>query len=204
MDQLNEEAMVSTPEQEALIEQAIAHVTAGELDEGRTLLEQVLEQDPMNDQAWVWLSGCVEGEMQRRICLQQALRANPNNQVALDGMQLLDGELVQAPEAPPTLLESRLTAIGMGDEVPATEPASDVAPPPAPEEAVAAAAVAPEPTEAIEPAPTDLVEEPVEETDKKSGRGRIVLLVVALLLLCALVCALVGTQVVPTLLEMLP
>ena len=120
MDRLNEEAMVSTPEQEALIEQAIAHVNAGELEEGRALLEQVLEQDPMNDRAWVWLSGCVEGEMQRRICLQQALRANPNNQAALDGMQLLDGELVQAAEAPPTLLESRLSAIGMGDEVTAT------------------------------------------------------------------------------------
>jgi hypothetical protein len=203
MDQFNEEAMVSTPEQEALMEQAIAHVIAGELDEGRTLLEQVLEQDPMNDRAWVWLSGCVEGEMQRRICLQQALRANPNNQAALDGMQLLDGELVQAPEAPPTLLESRLTAIGMGDEVTATESIADVAPPPAPEEAATAAA-AREPTEAIAPAPADLVEEPVEETGKKPGRGRIVLLVVALLLLCALVCALVGTQVVPSLLEMLP
>lgn len=195
--------MVSTPEQEALIEQAIAHVNAGELEEGRALLEQVLEQDPMNDRAWVWLSGCVEGEMQRRICLQQALRANPNNQAALDGMQLLDGELVQAAEAPPTLLESRLSAIGMGDEVTATEPVSDVAPPPAPEEAAAAAA-APEPTEAIAPAPTDLVEEPVEETGKKSGRGRIVLLVVALLLLCAIVCALVSTQVAPTLLELVP
>jgi hypothetical protein len=203
MDRLNEEAMVSTPEQEALIEQAIAHVNAGELEEGRALLEQVLEQDPMNDRAWVWLSGCVEGEMQRRICLQQALRANPNNQAALDGMQLLDGELVQAAEAPPTLLESRLSAIGMGDEVTATEPVSDVAAPPAPEEAAAAAA-APEPTEAIAPAPTDLVEEPVEETGKKSGRGRIVLLVVALLLLCAIVCALVSTQVAPTLLELVP
>jgi hypothetical protein len=204
MDQLNEEAMVSTPEQESLIEQAIAHVNAGDLEEGRTLLEQVLEQDPMNDRAWVWLSGCVEGEMQRRICLQQALRANPNNQAALDGMQLLDGDLVQAPEAPPTLLESRLTAIGMGDEVPDTEPVSDVVPPPAPEEAAAAAAAVPEAAEAIALAPADLVEEPVQEAGKKSGRGRILLLVVALLLLCALVCALVGTQVVPTLLQMLP
>lgn len=198
--------MVSTPEQETLIEQAIARVNAGELEEGRALLEQVLEQDPMNDRAWVWLSGCVEGEMQRRICLQQALRANPNNQAALDGMQLLDGELVQAAEVPPTLLETRLSAIGMGegDEVTATEPVSDVAaPPPAPEEAAAAAA-APEPTEAIAPAPTDLIEEPVEETGKKPGRGRIVLLVVALLLLCAIVCALVSTQVAPTLLELVP
>jgi hypothetical protein len=104
---------LSTPELEALLEQAIDHVNAGELEQGRAQLERVLEQDPKNDQAWVWLSGCVEEPMQRRICLQQALSANPNNQAALDGMEVLNGKLVQASEVPPSLLESRLSAIGM-------------------------------------------------------------------------------------------
>ena len=40
---------MSTPELEALIEEAIAHVNAGDMEQGRTLLEQVLEQDPKND-----------------------------------------------------------------------------------------------------------------------------------------------------------
>jgi hypothetical protein len=91
-------------------------VNAGRLDEGRALLEKVLEKDPRNDQAWVWLSGCVEEPHQRRICLQQALRANPNNQAALDGMKVLDGELVQVTSAGPSLLETRLAAIGMSNK----------------------------------------------------------------------------------------
>ncbi len=139
---------MSTPELEALLEQAIAHVNAGELEQGRALLERVLEQDPKNDRAWVWLSGCVEDPRQRRICLQQALNANPNNQAALDGMQVLEGNLVQASQVPPSLLESRLSAIGMGDQV---APASSPPPPPAPE----ATAVSP-----VAPMPAEFVEEP--------------------------------------------
>jgi ferric-dicitrate binding protein FerR (iron transport regulator) len=183
--------VVSTPELEALIEEAIAHVNAGDMEQGRVLLERVLEQDPKNDRAWVWLSGCVEDPRQRSICLQQALNANPNNQAALEGMQVLEGDLVPASEVPPSLLESRLSAIGMGDEVGAPEST-----PPAPESDVTSPA-APELTELAEEPATD---EPVE----KPRRGRIILLVAVLLLLCLIVCALVGTQVVPVLLETVP
>ncbi len=119
-----------------LLEEAMARVNAGELSQGRALLERALEQDPHNDQAWVWLSGCVEDPRQRRICLEQALNVNPDNQAALDGMQVLDGQLVQVASAEPTLLERRLTAIGMGEgEADAGEQDADAAlleSPPAP------------------------------------------------------------------------
>ena len=179
---------MSTPELEALIEEAIANVNAGELGQGRALLEQVLEQDPKNDRAWVWLSGCVEDPRQRRICLQQALNANPDNQAALEGMQVLEGELVQASEVPPSLLESRLSAIGMGDEVEAPEST-----PPTPEPDVAAPP---------EPELTELAEEPAtDETVESPRRGRAILLVAVVLFLFLIVCVLVATQVVPALLE---
>jgi hypothetical protein len=163
--------VVSTPELEALIEEAIAHVNAGDMEQGRVLLERVLEQDPKNDRAWVWLSGCVE---------------DPS-----EGMQVLEGDLVPASEVPPSLLESRLSAIGMGDDVEAREST-----PPTPDSDVTSPA-APELTELAEQPTTD---EPVE----KPRRGRIILLVAVLLLLCLIVCALVGTQVVPVLLETVP
>jgi tetratricopeptide (TPR) repeat protein len=192
------EAAVSTPELEALLEEAIAHVNAGDTEQGRDLLEQVLGQDPKNDRAWVWMSGCVEDPRQRQICLQQALNANPNNQAALDGLQVLEGELVQASEIPPSLLESRLSAIGMGDQVEA--PAS---PPATHEAAPSLDPVAP--TAPDEWAETELVEEPAtDEAVEKPRRGRIILLVAVVLLLCVIVCALVGTQVVPVLLETVP
>lgn len=183
---------MSTPELEALIEEAIVHVNAGETEQGRALLERVLEQDPNNDRAWVWMSGCVEGAQQRRICLQQALNANPNNQAALEGLQVLEGELVQASQTPPSLLESRLSAIGMGDQVaPSSPPPESPAPPPE------AAAVYPAP-----PAPSELVEEPAtDEALEAPRRGRAILLVAVVLLLFVIVCALVVGLVVPPLLQ---
>ncbi|MGC8880341.1 MAG: tetratricopeptide repeat protein [Anaerolineae bacterium] len=108
---------MSASDSEALLKQAMAAVNAGDLTKGRALLEQILEKDPQNDWAWVWLSGCVEDPLQRRICLQQALKANPNNPAALDGMKVLDGELVQVSSTTPSLLESRLAAIGIGEPV---------------------------------------------------------------------------------------
>ena len=106
---------MSQSDVDELFEEAMARVNAGELSQGRALLERTLEQDPNNDRAWVWLSGCVEDPRQRRICLEQALIVNPDNQAALDGMKVLDGQLVQVTAAEPTLLERRLTAIGMGE-----------------------------------------------------------------------------------------
>jgi len=183
---------VSTPESEALLEEAVAYVNAGKFERGRALLERVLEQDPKNDRAWVWLSGCVEDPRQRRICLQQALNANPNSQAALDGMQVLEGKLVPASQAPPSLLESRLSAIGMGTQVTPGGP-----PPVSPSAWPETATVSP-----VAPARARLVEEPgAGMAQEKPRRGRIVLLVAVVLLLFVVVCALVASQVLPILLE---
>ncbi len=180
---------MSTPEIEQLLKRAVTHVNAGELGQGRALLEKILEQDSKNDRAWVWLSGCVDNPMQRRICLQQALSANPNNQAALDGMKVLDGELAQAPVSQPSLLESRLSAIGMGGSA-VSMPAPTIAPPPSPE-AMAAAPVAP---------PQAGGEEAPAESGKKPRTLRIVLLVAVVLIIFCVVCGLVFNFVIPSLL----
>jgi len=172
---------------EQLLDRAVTHVNAGELDQGRALLEKILEQDPKNDRAWVWLSGCVDDPMQRRICLQQALSANPSNQSALDGMRVLDGDLVQSSGGRPSLIESRLSAISMG-ETAASMPAPQTAAPISPEEGDLSPALGQE-----------LGEAAAGEEARRPPTLRIVLLgVVGLLLLCV-VCAVIGNFVVPML-----
>ena len=179
---------MSAPEMEQLLERAITHINAGELDQGRALLEKILEQDPRNDRAWVWLSGCVEEPMQRRICLQQALSVNPDNQAALDGMRVLDGELVQAASGRPSLIESRLSAISMGETAANMPPPQSMAPPTSPVE--------------VSPAP-DLGQEPSEiapiEEAKRPPTLRIVLLIVVALLLLCVICGVIVGYVLPVL-----
>ncbi len=178
---------MSTPEMEQLLQRAITHVNAGELDQGRALLEKILEQDPKNDLAWVWLSGCVDDPMQRRICLQQALSANPDNQSALDGMRVLDGELVQSAPGATSLLDRRLSAISMG-ETAASMPTPQQPTPTAFEEGIPAPELGQEPSEAA----------PGEEAKRPPTLRLVLLIAVGLLLLCVL-CGVIGSAVLPML-----
>lgn len=180
---------MGTSDPESLLQQAMAAVNAGDLVQGRALLESVLEQDPTNDWAWVWLSGCVEDPLQRRICLQQALKANPENPAALDGMRVLDGELVPATSVAPSLLESRLAAIGMGEVSAAPSPA---AAPPAPDYA-ASPSLVPGPSPAVE-----VEEQPAEQPEAPRRRrvGFWIVLFLAVFILAVVVCGLVAWLVV--------
>ena len=181
---------MSTPEMEELLQRAITHINAGEGDQGRALLEKILEQDPKNDRAWVWLSGCVEDPMQRRICLQQALSANPENQAALDGMRVLDGELMQASSGQPSLLDRRLSAISMGETAASMPGPQSAASPASPEEAALSPDLGQEPGEAA----------PGEEGKKRSPLRLVLLIVVGLLLLCV-ICGVLVNFVVPALVQ---
>ena len=167
------------PELDALLRQAMNHVNAGDFSQGRSLLEQILEQDPHNAKAWVWLSGCVDDPHQRRICLQQALRADPKNQAALDGMKVLDGELFQASAPAPSLIESRLAAIGMGDDEP-----------------VAVETSSPQPPNAFEPAEEDITETVVSPEKQPRNRLRLVLLIFLVLVLSTAACGLAAAYLI--------
>lgn len=90
---------------ENALQQAIAALKAGRRKQARAILAHLLRQDPHNEEAWLWLSGAVEQDSERLLCLRQVLAINPNNERARRGVELLLSKGVTlpplAPAAPP-------------------------------------------------------------------------------------------------------
>mgnify|MGYP001131281106 CR=1 FL=1 len=72
-----------------LLKQGIAALNAGQKAEARNLLMQVVQQDEHNEMGWLWLSGAVDTDEERRVCLENVLAINPNNGVARRGLESL-------------------------------------------------------------------------------------------------------------------
>jgi tetratricopeptide (TPR) repeat protein len=75
--------------QDELLQRGIAAARAGQVEEARQWLAQAIKVDPQNEVAWIWMSSVVQTNEQRVYCLEQVLAINPQNELALKGMQAL-------------------------------------------------------------------------------------------------------------------
>ncbi len=91
-----------------LVRQGIAAARSGRAAEARQLLQRVVELDPDDEMAWLWLSGLMETPAKKRECLKQVLRINPQNVFARAGLTRLSAEPL--PDDAPSL-EARLAAV---------------------------------------------------------------------------------------------
>jgi hypothetical protein len=78
---------------QAALTQAIAAAKAGRRAEARHLLENILDQDERNEQAWLWLSGVVDDQEDRIICLENVLTINRRNETARKGLAALQANV---------------------------------------------------------------------------------------------------------------
>ncbi len=74
---------------EDLLNRGIAALKAGRKAEARGLLAQLVEQEPRHELGWLWLSGAVDTDEDRRVCLENVLAINPNNDLAQRGLETL-------------------------------------------------------------------------------------------------------------------
>jgi tetratricopeptide (TPR) repeat protein len=65
-----------------LVHQAIQTARAGRRAEARDLLIQVVERDPQNELAWMWLAGLVDSLEDRTVACENVLTINPANEKA--------------------------------------------------------------------------------------------------------------------------
>ncbi len=78
-----------------LIQQGIAAFKAGRKDEARALFMRAVELDQRSEQGWLWLSAVVDSLEEQRICLENVLAINPDNQRAKKGLQVIAGRMAQ-------------------------------------------------------------------------------------------------------------
>ncbi|MCB9099997.1 MAG: hypothetical protein H6632_10685 [Anaerolineales bacterium] len=71
------------------LQEAIQHIRMGNREEGRQILEELLETQEENEDVWLWLTSVVDSDEDREICLENVLALNPNNTVARRGMEAL-------------------------------------------------------------------------------------------------------------------
>lgn len=73
----------------------------GDTVSARSYLTQVVERDPHNEQAWLWLSGVATEPEEQQICLENVLVINPYNTRARQGLEFLSARTGIATQAPP-------------------------------------------------------------------------------------------------------
>jgi hypothetical protein len=71
------------------LELAITAIRSNRKEEGRQLLNLLIQENPNNEMAWLWMSSVVNTDEQRARCLYHVLAINPDNQIARRGLQLL-------------------------------------------------------------------------------------------------------------------
>jgi WD40 repeat protein len=78
----------------------IAAAKAGNKAQARQILEQVLEKDENNETAWMWMAMVVDTPRDKRVCLEQVLDINPNNQRAREALERLQPGATTSSAAP--------------------------------------------------------------------------------------------------------
>lgn len=107
-----------------LTDAGIAALKKGDKAQARKLLAQALKRDPNNLRAWLWLSGAVETEADRRHCLQRVLQIDPQNRAAQRGLEQLRA-VAPAPPIPETTAKAEAPApVSPAQHTPQATPAA--------------------------------------------------------------------------------
>jgi hypothetical protein len=86
-----------------LLQRGIELARAGQREQARTTLLQLVEADETNEMGWLWLSGVMDAAEDIRVCLENVLEINPENQQARQGIEWLNSRytIPTAPEPEP-------------------------------------------------------------------------------------------------------
>jgi hypothetical protein len=105
------------------LQQGRAAVEARDLERAREILEPLVEEEPGNAEAWLWLSGAHSSPAEMARCLRQVLRIEPENEDAVETLAWLEAKYgaaaimpVESPTGAPTSSETVQPAL-VRDEI---------------------------------------------------------------------------------------
>jgi predicted hydrocarbon binding protein len=84
--------------------------TSGQKDLAREYLGRVVQAEPQNEEAWLWLSGVANNLPMMKTCLERVLAINPNNTQAQEGMNWVRNREAQIVAAQPPVAAATPTA----------------------------------------------------------------------------------------------
>lgn len=112
---------------EELLAKGKLAATSGQKDLAREALGRVIEMEPNNEEAWLWLSGVASSLTQMRAALDHVLSINPNNQQAREGLAWVNTREAQLRAA--QAQAAAVATVATPAATPATNGATDVAAP---------------------------------------------------------------------------
>jgi hypothetical protein len=78
--------------------EAIQKVKAGQKGQARKLLREIVEAQPDQEAAWLWLAAAEETEAEKRRCLERALQLNPENETTQQALARLGKGEIPLPQ----------------------------------------------------------------------------------------------------------
>lgn len=106
-----------------LLQDGIAAAKAGQKDQAFQTLQRAVKLDPRNETAWLWLSSVARNTQERIFCLKQLYNINPNNEMAIKGLQALGIDPTQ--QAPTTARPAAGTPQVTTDKLKSLQPQID-------------------------------------------------------------------------------
>jgi tetratricopeptide (TPR) repeat protein len=89
------------------LDQAVALIKAGNKQTAIPILKNLIQEEPNNEQVWLWMFTCVDKPEQKKYCLQKALEINPNNTDARKAFEKLLGKEALPSSAQPMRSQSQ-------------------------------------------------------------------------------------------------
>jgi parallel beta-helix repeat protein len=91
-----------------LMNQAIQLAKNGSLSSASRIFAAIINQDPGNETAWLWMAASITDREKQRYCLQRAIQINPKNERARNALAQLSVN-----NAPPSKEQHTPTAVGI-------------------------------------------------------------------------------------------